>query len=183
MTLYNNSNKILGFTPINQEEVYSLSPKLKDLLEKLGEFEVHFRQPDHVKVSIEKSQRLIQGSMTLPHSPEIVDFELSTDYLMTNANLITMTRINGSEIWGDNISVSNEVKVINPNDLKTKLTNAISYSASESSMQNTKSLNDASISLNNQVEMKNKHLKKHQDKPDSIDQKYLEQINPRRLML
>ncbi|HHJ3080205.1 TPA: hypothetical protein ACPVZG_004056 [Vibrio parahaemolyticus] len=178
----NNSSQNLGFTPIDHEEVFNLSPKLKDLFEKLGEFDVHFKQPDHVKVSIENNQRLIQGSMTMPHSPEIVDFELSTDYLMTNANLITMTRIDGSEIWGDNISVSNEMKITNPNDLKSELTNAMSYSASETSMQNTKSLDDASHSLDKQIEMKNQHLQKHQNKPESIDPKYAEQVNPRRLM-
>ncbi|ELP5898586.1 hypothetical protein QTV49_000460 [Vibrio vulnificus] len=178
----NNSNKNLGFTPISHEEVFNLSPKLKDLFEKLGEFDVHFKQPDHVKVSIENNQRLIQGSMTIPHSPEIVDFELSTDYLMTNANLITMTRIDGSEIWGDNISVSSEMKITHPNDLKEKLTNAMSYSASETSMKNTKSLDDAGLSLEKQIKMKNDHLQRHQNKPDSIDPKYAELVNPRRLM-
>ncbi|KDM90827.1 hypothetical protein [Photobacterium galatheae] len=182
MVSLKNSNQNLGFTPIAQEEVFNLSPKLKDLFEKLGEFDVHFKQPEHVKVSLGQNQKLIQGSMTMPHSPEIVDFELSTDYLMTNANLITMTRIDGSDIWGDNISVSNDIRINNANDLKDELTKSMSLSASETAMQNTKSLDDASVSLDKQIEMRNKHLSKHQDTPEKMDNDYAEKVNPRRLM-
>ncbi|MCY9865120.1 hypothetical protein OTK49_21610 [Vibrio coralliirubri] len=162
-------NQKLGFTPIKQEEVFSLSPKLKELFKQLGEFDVHFKEPNQVKVDLASNQKLIQGSITLPHSPEVIDFELATDYLMTNANLVTMTRLEDSQVWGDSISVSNVIAINNVNELKGSLTYAVSHSASESSLLNTKALDDANTVLESKVEERNKHLAKIQASVEKID--------------
>lgn len=164
-----NTNEKLGFTPINKEEVFELSPKLKELFKQLGEFDIHFKEPNQVKLNLDSNQKLIQGSITLGHSSEVIDFELATDYLMTNASLVTMTRIEDSQVWGDNISVSNIMAIKNVNDLKENLTYAVSLSAAEVSMVNTKALDDANITLENKVEERNKHLAKLQASVEKID--------------
>lgn len=169
----------LGYTPIDPSDVFALSPKLEQICADLGEFQVSFKSPLHTTIKTSDGQSLIQGSMVMPHSPEIVDFELATDYLMTHAKLLTIPRLDGSDVWGDSAAEPNFCDINKPDDLKSSLTNAMSEAPSTLNLQNSNQLKNAQDGLNTKVQYKQDLAERNQPKIEHPSQELIAKCNGR----
>lgn len=178
----NNFLQKLGFTPLNENEIYNISPKLKELFEKFQEFDVFFKEPEHSNIIVNANQKLMQGSLVIPQSNEIIDFEMSTDYLMTNANLITMFRKDDHTTWGDYQLINKQESFSDIKGLTERFTNVLSQSAAITSTHNSKGLEQANKNLSEKLVEHNNFLKINQRKPDKMDENYQEKINPHKIM-
>ncbi len=170
--------KELGFTPINSSDVFESSPKLKEALEKLGDFEFHFKKPEPVLLTPDNNQNLIQGTMSNNISGELVDFELTYDYLLRNSNLVTMPRKNNSNSWG-NYEIEPEIcKFSNPDELTNGFLNANCNAVITQATSPTDPLIKADKKFTADLEHLNKEI--GQSPISQPDAEFIESINPRK---
>jgi hypothetical protein len=156
------NNKELGFAPIDQSEVFALSPKLEQLCKDLGAIELTFKTPENTSVIPQEGQQLIQGTMTMPQSDELVDFEMAVSYLCNHGTLLTIPRVDGSEVWGDTAAEPEFKDISTPTQLKEGLTEAISNAPSTLNLTNSEELKNAQIGLDKRIEQTQKIQQRNQ---------------------
>ncbi|ELP6119017.1 TPA: hypothetical protein I7730_16315 [Vibrio vulnificus] len=164
----------LGFTPINQEEVFKSSPNLERVLTRFENHELNFKETSSPSLSSNKNDIHIQGTFTDPSNTSFIDFELVTDYLASKTDLVTTIRPSNVDVWGKSDFKPTVYHELSANELNNSLKSELFSAPSKLNIVPSMEFDTSIKATQEHINKINKELEKKQsiqisNKPPSDD--------------
>ncbi|CAH7143514.1 hypothetical protein [Vibrio alginolyticus] len=152
----------LGFTPINQEEIFKSSPNLEKVLCRFENHELNFKETSSPSLSSNENDIHLQGTFTDPSNTSFIDFELVTDYLASKSDLITTIRPSTVDVWGKSEFEPTVHHNLSASELNNSLKTQLCSAPSELTVNPSKELDTSIKATQEHIQKINEDLERKQ---------------------